>query len=398
MLRDAFYLAWRSLSGSPIRTTILVLGVCVALFLPLFTAVFASQLEERLLARARQTPLVVGPAGSAFDLVMGALYFRTPKAPGDGPPSMLWRELEGLAALRGAARPPILAPLHLRYSIEAAPLVGTTPDYFAARGLRAAEGRLPALLGEVVAGAAVASEFQLAVGDTVRSDLSNLYNLAGSYPIVLEVSGVLAATGSPDDTAFFTDVRTTWVIEGRLHGHQAVEAPQSDEGGVTEDAVIEASAAIFMFTEIDETNRASFHLHGDEGDGSLDAVLVFPRSQKQKDLLLGDLALHETRQGIEPEAVVASVLEIVTRVRSALFAYWTLVAVSTLLFFALIVALTARLRAPEFELMKRIGASRRRIASILAIEVGIIVVFAALLAALLVVLIGGVWWQGSIGV
>ena len=39
----------------------------------------------------------------------------------------------------------------------------------------------------MVAGAEIASAMRLSVGDAVRSDLQNLYNIAGGYPLMLRV-------------------------------------------------------------------------------------------------------------------------------------------------------------------------------------------------------------------
>ena len=46
------------------------------------------------------------------------------------------------------------------------------------------------------------ADANLTAGDTVRSDFTNLYNIAGAYPILLKVSGVLGPNGTPDDHAF----------------------------------------------------------------------------------------------------------------------------------------------------------------------------------------------------
>ena len=46
-----------------------------------------------------------------------------------------------------------------------------------------AEGRKFAVLGEVVVGAKTAEDFNLKVGDTVRSDVQNLYNIAILYKV-----------------------------------------------------------------------------------------------------------------------------------------------------------------------------------------------------------------------
>ncbi|MEM6796202.1 MAG: ABC transporter permease [Acidobacteriota bacterium] len=218
-LQDAFFLSLRSLRGAPWRSLTLVLGTSVALFLPLFTYNAAARLEVELLERARSSPVLVGRKGDEFDLAMSSLYFRGQI-----------RDTVRFAERRRLGEYGLAVPLFVAYSVSGTPLVGTSIEYFEARELEVAEGRVPVLLGEVVAGAAVAERLRLEVGDRVRSDLTNLYNLAGAYPLLLEVVGVLEHAGSPDDEAFFTDIKTTWILEGRLHGHEEVTEETSIEG------------------------------------------------------------------------------------------------------------------------------------------------------------------------
>ena len=371
MLRHALYLALRYLASSPGRSAVLVLGSAVALFLPLFTGLAAERIEGSLLARAESSPVVIGAKGDEFDLTMSALYFH-----GQVRENVPFSSADPIRA----AGYGLAVPLYVQHTIGGSPLVGTTLDYFDARGLELWDGRRPAVLGEVVAGATVAEAFQLQVDDSVRSDLSNLYNIAGAYPILLQVVGVLEPTGGPDDEAFFTDVKTTWVLDGYLHGHEEVTVANSLNGEAAGEN-LEATAAIFMISEITEANRATSHFHGDLGHLPVTSVLVFPDDQRDHDLLLGDYALHETQHAIRPVSVVREILGIVLRVRDALAATFSAVAVSTLAFFGLVLSLSLRLRSSELTLMRRIGCSRGTIATMVGAEVVLVVLAAGLVAA-----------------
>jgi predicted lysophospholipase L1 biosynthesis ABC-type transport system permease subunit len=101
---------------------------------------------------------------------------------------------------------------------------------------------------------------------------------------------------------------------------------------------------------------------------------------------LGDLALDERRQAVQPVGVVGSILDIVLRIRDGLNAYFGLVAASTLLFFALVVLLSLRLRRSELALMRRMGSARSVIATMIAAEIGLVVAAAALLTLTLTAL------------
>lgn len=372
MLRHALYLALRYLASSPGRSAVLVLGCSIALFLPLFTGLAADRIEGSLLARAESSPVLIGAKGDEFDLTMSALYFR-----GQVRESVPFSSAEPVRE----AGYGLAVPLYVQHSIGGSPLVGTTLDYYTARGLEFWDGRKPALLGEVVAGSTAAEAFNLQVGDSVRSDLTNLYNIAGAYPILLDVVGILEPTGTPDDEAFFADVKTTWVLDGHLHGHEEVTAATALNGEQSGEN-LEATAAIFMITEITDQNRASFHFHGDVGHLPVTSVLVFPDDQQDHDLLLGDYALHESQHAVRPVSVVREILGIVLRVRDALSATFGAVALSTLAFFGLVLSLSLRLRRDELTLMRRIGCSRGTIATMVGAEVLLVVMASAAVAGL----------------
>ena len=369
MIRHALFLALRYLASAPGRSAVLVLGTSVALFLPLFTWQASALLEQTLMARAESSPVLVGAKGNEFDLTMSGLYFR----------GQVTETIPSSSAER-PSEAGVAVPLFVSHSVGGSPLVGTSLDYFEARGLQMWDGRRPALLGEVVAGWEVAQAFRLQVGDSVRSDLTNLYNIAGAYPILLEVVGILEPTGTPDDEAFFADLKTVWVLDGHLHGHEEVTRANSLNPDAESGENLEATAAIFMITEITPENRGSFHFHGDTGGLPISSVLVFPRDQESHDLLLGDYALDEDLQAVRPVTVVRTILGIVLRVQEGASVYFAAVAASTLAFFVLVLVLSLRLRRAELTLMRRIGCSRGTIATMVGAEVFLVVGAASLVA------------------
>ena len=384
-LRHALFLALQVLRASPGRSSVLVLGLTVALFLPMVTWLAGEQVEQRLMARARSSPVLLGHKGNEFDLVMNALYFR-----GQVRDTIPMRARDEVAAMGyGTA-----VPLYVAYSAAGAPLVGTSLAYFEQRGLRLTHGRMPAILGEAVAGANVAQDFALSPGDKLRTDLTNLYNLAGSYPLVLQITGVLAPSDTPDDDAIFTDVKTTWVLDGSIHGHNEVTRNDALNPEAEEGENLEATAAVFIVSEIDSSNLASFHLHGDQGDGALSSVLVFPSDARAHDQLLGDYALEDRYQAVLPERVVGTILGIVLRVREGLELYFGLVAGSTAAFFGLVIVLSLRLRRAELRLMQRLGCSRATIAANVVSEILLLLLAALGLTGLLTW--GSITWLAAL--
>lgn len=356
-VRHAVSLALRAMASAPTRTAAVAVAIGVLGFLPWFTVSVGRLAESELLARAQATPIVVGPAGNEFDLVMSTLYFRG--TVGETLPSSVADDLR-------EAGYGTVVPMHLGHTAGGAPFLGTTLEYLDVRGLTVAEGRRPAVLGEVVVGADVARDFRLAPGDTLRSDQSNLYNLAGAYPLLLRVVGVLAPSGGPDDGVLLGDVKTAWVLDGLLHGHEAVTEDDAVGG---DGEVLEASLALFLFAEITPENLPSFHLHGSAEDWPLTAVLVFPDGPRAHDQVLGDFAVDPLRQAVRPERVVRTILGIVLRIQELLAAYVGLVVVATLGLLGVVVALVGRLRAREVALLRALGAGRDVVAVVLGAEV-----------------------------
>lgn len=371
MMYNAFLLAYRYLRFHPLRTLILIFGTAVTLFLPVFTYFGSSAIQESLLYRGKSSPILIGKKGNEFDLTMNSLYFRGHiKDP-------LEFEEQKTASAYGLS-----VPIYVNHSISGTPLVGSSVGYFSARNLSIQSGRNYALLGEVVAGFQTAQLFHLKVGDKVRSDMQNLYNISGGYPMVLEVVGILNANDTSDDNAFFTDVKTTWALDGYMHGHEEVTRKDALNSEAEEGENLEATAAIFMFPEITEENRNSFHLHGDIGELPISSVLLLPKNVEQHNIALGDYELRKDVQAVRPKIVVETILEILLGIQRALDAYFFVISFSTLSFFSLILYLSRQLRSTELEIMERMGASKTMIRWMFIAEVSIVLLFSFLLATL----------------
>lgn len=374
MIQHAIFLALRYIRSTKGTTSLLVFGLSIAVYLPLFSYFAVDAVQEKLVERGLESPILVGYKGDQFDLTMNALYFR-----GTVRDSIKMNVHEELQA-RGDG---ISVPLNIHHTASKSPIVATTLDYFAARDLRVAEGRNFAVIGEVVAGSRVAQDFHLAVGDSIRSDVTNLYNIAGAYPMTLKVVGILSAHQNEDDRAFFVSIQTGWALDGLLHGHEKVTKenvlnPQAKEG-----ENLEATAAIFLFPEITDENRNTFHMHGISSQMPIDSVLFFPDHQKSHDQVLGEMELASLHHAIRPHKVVQNILSIVFAIQTALHAYFAVLCLATVSFLGLIFSLRYRLREEEFVLMERIGGAKNIILVMLCTELGIILIASVLVSAML---------------
>lgn len=382
-MMDSLYVAWRYLRYHWGRSLTLVVCVTLIAVLPLALELLLAESERQLLARAEGTPLVVGAKGSSLDLAMNSLYF------GDSVPEPISMAAVDAIADTGLALP---IPIHVRFKARGHPIVGTNLDYFAFRGLRVQAGRNLALLGECVLGARAAQALGLNPGDTLLSSPETLFDLAGVYPLKMQVVGVLAPTRSPDDLAVFVDLKTAWVIQGLVHGHQDLAAVR-DPSLVMDraDGNLTATAKLVQYTEITPENIDSFHLHGSPEDYPITAVIALPDDAKAAALLRGRYVAAgdrgEAQQILVPAEVIAGLLANIFRIKGVLDAVILVVGTATLLALILVLALSLRLRASEIETIFKLGCSRATIARLLGAEIALILAAAALLTGLLLAVV-----------
>jgi putative ABC transport system permease protein len=375
---DSFYVAWRYLTFNWARSLTLIACVTLIAVLPLALELLLDESECQLLARAETTPLVVGAKGSSLDLVLNSLYF------GDTVPELISMAAADRVVDTDLALP---IPLYVRFKAQGLPIVGTNLDYFDFRSLAVAKGRNLALLGECVLGARAAEELGLGPGDALLSSPETLFDLAGVYPLKMRVAGVLAPTHSADDLAVFVDLKTVWVIQGLVHGHQDLRAVTDptlvmdrSEGKVT------ATAKLAQYTEITPENIDSFHFHGDPADYPITAVIALPYDDKSGALLRGRYVAmgdaHETQQVLVPGDVIEGLLANIFRIKSVLDAVILVVGMATVLALILVFALSLRLRQGEIQTIFKLGCSRATIVRLLGAEIAIILAVAALLTGL----------------
>ncbi len=366
-------LAWRYVAYNKVKTTILTVCLTLTILLPLTAHLLIEHYGEWLMARARATPLVAGAKGNRFDLVLRALYFGSAELDPIRMAEVRRVRDDGLGT-------PI--PLHLGFTARKHPVVGTSLEYFDFRRLELRQGTLPLRLGQAVLGANVAAELQLATGDHLFSDQRSLYDITKTYPLKMQVVGVLGESGSPDDDAVFVDIKTAWVIEGITHGHQdVIRATDSDVILERQEDNVTTSEGIVEYNEVTASNLASFHTHGDPDELPLSAMIILPADRKSATLLKARYSLSETSCLLVPEDVVAELMGLVFKVKRVFDAGFTLIIISTVLFVLLVILLSQRIRRREMETIYKIGCSRMMAFWLQAAELGFVLLMSLAAAA-----------------
>lgn len=385
-MKNALFLAWKSLLWHRGRSVTILLSLVITVWLPITVRMVLDQFRREISERANATPLVLGAKGSRIDLALHALYFDTLP-----PASTTMAEAESINDRSSESAPAISIPLHVRHRTQSGPgvegsvIVGTSPEYFEFRNLHISHGRMISLLGECVVGSNVARRMQLSPGDSLLSAPRNAFSLAGDYPLRMQVAGVLAQAHSPDDDAVFTDVRTTWVIDGIGHGHQELNT-QTDSGLLLKSdaraGAVTANAAVLPYTEITPDNIDSFHFHGDPATFPVTAIIVVPETEKARTQILGRYASAQaTAQCLKPPEVINELLSIVFRIEQLTWMCSIAAGIVTCLLLGLVVNLSMRLRAAEMQTMFRLGCSRMTIAMLHGSEIVLLLLASSILAS-----------------
>ena len=365
--------AWKHFRHYRKRSLLLVLSMVLVFLLPVAVKLVVDDFATAMAARAKETPLVVGATGSRYDLVLSSLYFR-----GRVPEPLSMSDVEDVMT-SGMADP---IPLHLGHTAKGAPIVGTTHDYYGFRGLSFSDGGAPVFLGEAVLGAELSERFGLGVGDTLLSDQGSVFELSLTYPLQMRIVGVLEPQGSPDDTAVFCDVRTSWILDGLGHGHVDARDEEADRLSAEGADEVVLSPATFQYNAIDETNLESFHLHGDPTELPVSSILIDAHDQRGATILGGRYQAAAATQMLAPSEVVDELLAFVFRLRRFFNVNALFVAAAMALLFGLVFLLSLRLRAAEFDTLHRLGFSRGTVVKLVCAEWVLVLTLGIALVAL----------------
>lgn len=379
-MRHEFYLAWRYLHYHRARTLILVICLSLLATLPLSVHFLLKEGEKQMTERALATPLLVGAKGSSVDLMLSALFFNKPTPP------IAMAEADRVTATGWAEA----LPIYFRLRVMGHPLVGITLDYLDHRNLKLAEGQMLALLGECLLGADAAKSLKLRPGDSVLTSPENVFDLAGTYPLKLHVTGVLRRTHTPDDRAIFVDLPTAWLIDGIGHGHMEPKSPSQSAFGLLRQPGTDwmGEAGPTPYTEVTPDNLDSFHFHGDPARFPITAVIALPHDRKTATLLRGRyVAEDHPTQIIKPLPLLHGLLDEIFRVAALFDAVLVLVGFVTLLTIGLVFALSLRLRQREIQTIFLLGCARMTVVRLVVAELLLLLVASGMVGWLLLELI-----------
>jgi len=373
--RGVFFLGLRYLQRNRAKTVLLVAAFTLVWLLPAGIGLIVAKVEAQLRARAEQTPLLLGQAGSPLELVFNGLYFTKPQVA-----TLPLREVDAVAETGFAT----VIPIYARYSAGGHRIVGTSLDYFDFRQLEVDEGRNLLRLGECVVGAAVAEKNGLKAGDAVISTPETFFDLAGVYPLKMTVVGVLAPSASPDDEAIFVDLKTAWIIEGLGHGHDEADElgdEQKIAPATPGEGAVRLNASVLEYNEITPENAERFHFHGDTADYPVTAAIVIPPDARNQALIKGRYTRAGGLQLVSPAEEMDELFATVFSVQRFVLGLLVAIGIATIGIGALVFLLSYRLREEEFRHLRHLGADLVTLRALVAFEAGFVILSSLLASA-----------------
>ena len=320
--------------------TIFTVALTVIIFLMLNSSL--KSYGARLTERTDNPLLIAGSRGSGVDLIMKSLYFRKSEQP--------FINNIYIEAVKEHAE---AAPLFIEYTAKNYPVCSTSTEYFDLRELKIDQGSMFTKLGDCILGAKTAAELKLKPGEFLISDPKNVFNPAGSIPLKMRISGILKATGSPDDSVIFTGLKTGWTMHGLGHAH-----PPEQKGPDLKQSYI----------EINEETLKTFHFHGDEDEYPLTSILLKPKSAKDEAFLLGKSAVSPDLAVTHPGQGLKGFLKMLFHLDKLFLIVLVLVLSVIILLLLLIFFLNLRLRRKEKSLFDRLGFEKVFFARLAAAE------------------------------
>ena len=212
------YIRKRKLTTS-LNVGLLAVGVATIVMLLLV----GGQVEDNLTKNAEGIDLVVGASGSPIQIILSSVYHLD--APTGNIPVEEARTVEQHRAVDTAI------PLALGDSYQGYRIVGTSPAYLEHYDVEPQVGDRWEDTYEVVAGAQVAAEEGLSVGDEIYSSHGLAPGGHTHDDVPLTVVGILESTGLVVDRLVLTSVETVWAVhDDHDHDHNGDDHDHDHNG------------------------------------------------------------------------------------------------------------------------------------------------------------------------
>ncbi len=340
-----FFIAWKNIWHKPLHTSLSLLLFALGIGLVSFLLLLNRQMQENFDKNLANIDLVVGAKGSPLQLILCAMYHI------DSPTGNI-----KLSEVKPFLNPnhPLIAqaiPVSLGDSYKGFRIVGTNASFSTLYNANIGEGKLFEHTFEASLGAEVARQNELKIGDEFSSSHGLINDgLDNSHEQKFKVVGIFKPTGAVIDQLILTSLESIWEVH-ETHEHEEGEEHHEEH---------EEERAITSLL-IKYRNRTNFQ------------VLNLPRNINE------NTNLQAAVPAIEMNRLYA-MLEVGEKALRALA-----VAIMLVSGLSIFISLFNGLKERRYELalMRVMGASRRKLVSLILLEALILAFLGCLIGFLL---------------
>ena len=370
-------IAVKSVKQRALASALTSLSVALGVMLMVVVLVANGMAERMFVQTATGYDLILGPKGSQLELVLTSIY-RIGVA-GEPLPYRFYRELTSETGNRIDRAIPITMGDVTRQG--AFPIVGTTPDYFVLPYMHEADGtprkfqfRTRSLDGKHTGEGLIRNPFDATIGAVVARQ--NGWDVGSKLKLVhggsdghvhdeeFTVSGILAATGTPNDRTVFVHLDGFYMISGHEKPlSEAIAREREFFGNVSEESL----RAL-------EAEKSGGHGPVPEAQKEVTAILLNIQGEIGEKVLAESRLMNRLNEGVQAQAVKPIVQidrmmqTLIGPIRTLLIGLTSLIiAVSGIGIFVSIYNSMAD-RKKEIAIMRALGARRQTVLTVILAE------------------------------
>ena len=374
---NLWLIAVKSVKQRALASALTSLSVALGVMLMVVVLVANGMAERMFVQTATGYDLILGPKGSQLELVLTSIY-RIGVA-GEPLPYRFYRELTSETSNRIDRAVPITMGDVTREG--AFPIVGTTPDYFVLPYMHEADGtprkfqfRTRSLDGKHTGEGLIRNPFDATIGAVVARQ--NGWDVGSKLKLVhggsdghvhdeeFTVSGVLAATGTPNDRTVFVHLDGFYMISGHEKPlSEAIAREREFFGNVSEESL----RAL-------EAEKSGGHGPVPEAQKEVTAILLNIQGEIGEKVLAESRLMSRLNEGVQAQAVKPIVQidrmmqTLIGPIRTLLVGLTSLIiAVSGIGIFVSIYNSMAD-RKKEIAIMRALGARRQTVLTVILAE------------------------------
>jgi len=329
--------ALKNMLVKKIQVILITLSIVLSCGVGVLAYNVSSQVSDGITSNAAYYSAIIGPSGSATQLVMNTIYYT------DEPLGTIPYELVSKLAKDSRVKKAI--PFAMADSYKGYNLIGTTKDLLENKQIDGNMFSIPKDVDsgcEVVIGASVAENTGLKIGDSFYTS----HAVGSEHHTSFIVVGILEETHTVYDSEIFTHLKSLWLVhEEEEHDHLESEEHEFELENMVCAIIIMTDSPTSATALVSEYDNSIFTDH----EGNAHAL-----------------------SAIEPMAIVRNILSEVNTTKYIVYILCAIILIMNIMIISVITLLNMYYSVEEISLMRLIGVSMRKINLLYIIQNSII--------------------------